>query len=450
MRSLLPFSQAYSRFSKLNSLFLILSMLLIPAFSSAQVKPIVPLTAPNHEYGESELEQELFPTIDSIITSLHNNKLVYTDDSLQAYLESILDKLMPESIKDFDVELFVIIDPEINAGMYPNGKMIINSGLIAALDTEAQLAFIMAHELAHFIYRHSLLKNYNQEELEEKYRKRIFKTIKKAEEAERKISEYSIGIETEADSLGLAIFLDAGYQPKGAVEAMEALPPVEFYKVKYTGIFGGLFNIGVKDFLPTHPKNEDRIVFLNNAILNLDNDGEKGRKDFEDIALQMAKENLKMMKNKGELFNLLDYIQELEKTLVDSTAMVYKEILMTKGELYYEILETPINSGLQLYRREQIKKGEVIEVHTLKWENQAMETFNKYKSKFENEANAIFIYLKDDEQVGYRAKKYLGLMSYNNEEYNKAENYLNQYLNSGKPIKDKRYIKYLLSEIKNK
>lgn len=450
IRPLKTLCRAYNRFSKLTSLLLILLLLLIPIFSSAQVKPIVPLTEPNHEYGESEIEQEIFPSIDSTITSLHNNKLVYTDDSLQAYLESILDKLMPESIKSFDIELFVILDPEINAGMYPNGKMIINSGLIAALDTEGQLAFIMAHELAHFIYRHSLLKHYNQEELVEKYRKRIFKSVKKAEETEGKISEYSQLIEYEADSLGLSIYLDVGYSPLEAVRALEAMPMPEHYKVHFTGLFSILLNVETKQPLPTHPRNEDRIAFLKTSIADLNIEGTKGEENFEKIALQMAQENLEMMKNKGELFDLLDYITELEKTLLDTTAMVYKEVMITKAELYYAILESPLNSGFELYRREQIEKKEDIVVHTLKWQNKVMEVFNKYKLEFENNAKSIFISFEKDEQVGCRANKHLGLLSYNNEEFSMAEEYLNKYLNCGEPIQDKRYIKYLLSEIKNK
>jgi len=48
----------------------------------------------------------------------------------------------------------VLADPSINAFALPGGPMFINTGLLRAVDNEAQLAGVMGHEMAHVILRH--------------------------------------------------------------------------------------------------------------------------------------------------------------------------------------------------------------------------------------------------------------------------------------------------------
>jgi predicted Zn-dependent protease len=49
---------------------------------------------------------------------------------------------------------FIIEDPQINAFAIPGGYVGVNSGLIAAMDQEEQLASVIAHEVAHVTQRH--------------------------------------------------------------------------------------------------------------------------------------------------------------------------------------------------------------------------------------------------------------------------------------------------------
>jgi beta-barrel assembly-enhancing protease len=48
----------------------------------------------------------------------------------------------------------VVADPSINAFALPGGPMFINTGLLRAVDNEAQLAGVMGHEMSHVILRH--------------------------------------------------------------------------------------------------------------------------------------------------------------------------------------------------------------------------------------------------------------------------------------------------------
>lgn len=83
---------------------------------------------------------------------------IYDDINLNVYLNGLITKILPDDIKtaSVNVKVFVIKDPEINACMFPNGVMYVHTGLLVNIDNEAQLIFILGHELVHFINRHSL------------------------------------------------------------------------------------------------------------------------------------------------------------------------------------------------------------------------------------------------------------------------------------------------------
>jgi len=54
----------------------------------------------------------------------------------------------------FPFSFEVVADPSINAFALPGGPMFINTGLLKAVDNEAQLAGVMGHEMSHVILRH--------------------------------------------------------------------------------------------------------------------------------------------------------------------------------------------------------------------------------------------------------------------------------------------------------
>ena len=55
---------------------------------------------------------------------------------------------------EFPFTFEVVADPSINAFALPGGPMFINTGLLKAVDNEAQLAGVMGHEMSHVILRH--------------------------------------------------------------------------------------------------------------------------------------------------------------------------------------------------------------------------------------------------------------------------------------------------------
>ena len=78
-----------------------------------------------------------------------------TDPLLQDYAEYLVYKLAAVSqLKDRRLEVVVIDNPTINAFAVPGGVVGLHNGALLSADTEAQLASIIGHELAHLSQRH--------------------------------------------------------------------------------------------------------------------------------------------------------------------------------------------------------------------------------------------------------------------------------------------------------
>ena len=79
----------------------------------------------------------------------------YDDVELQAYVDRIGQRLVSNSDKPNHTFTFTVLDsPDINASAYPGGYIYIYRGLLAYLDSEAELAGVLSHEIVHITGRH--------------------------------------------------------------------------------------------------------------------------------------------------------------------------------------------------------------------------------------------------------------------------------------------------------
>jgi predicted Zn-dependent protease len=82
---------------------------------------------------------------------------VYEDADLDAYLTSIVDRLLNEDERSSDarpITVTVLRDPSLNAFAMPSSHIFVHTGLLARVENEAQLATILARELAHVSLGH--------------------------------------------------------------------------------------------------------------------------------------------------------------------------------------------------------------------------------------------------------------------------------------------------------
>jgi predicted Zn-dependent protease len=181
---------------------------------------------------------------------------IIDDPVVAEYVNRLGQNLVRNSDAKVPFTIKVISTDEVNAFALPGGFFFVNSGLILKADNEAELAGVMAHEIAHVAARHGTrqatrgqLVNYASLPL-------IFMggwtgyAIYGATSVAIPLGflTFSRGFEKEADMLGLQYMYKAGYDPESFVDFFEKLETMEKTK---PGTMAKVFS--------THPLTEDRI-----------------------------------------------------------------------------------------------------------------------------------------------------------------------------------------------
>ncbi|MCF8232000.1 MAG: M48 family metallopeptidase [Bacteroidales bacterium] len=182
--------------------------------------------------------------------------------SVERYMEK---NDMKNRLKGFKWEFNLVSDDTPNAWCMPGGKVVVYKGILPYTKTEAGLATVMSHEIAHAIARHGnermsqqllvqaggMALNAYLEEKEEESRD-IFMAAYGVGSTVGVMLPYSRAHETEADKLGLIFMAMAGYNPEEAVSFWKRMSQSGGQKPP--------------EFLSTHPSDETRIQNLRNFI----------------------------------------------------------------------------------------------------------------------------------------------------------------------------------------
>ena len=161
------------------------------------------------------------------------------------------DAKVPFTIKVLDTE-------EVNAFALPGGFFFVNSGLILKADNEAELAGVMAHEIAHVAARHGTKQATRGQiaqiamiaaEITIPYGWTGYAAMQGASLAiPMTFLSFSRAFESEADKLGLEYMYKTGYDPTCFVDFFEKIQTLE---KKKPGTMSKVFS--------THPMTDDRI-----------------------------------------------------------------------------------------------------------------------------------------------------------------------------------------------
>ncbi len=181
---------------------------------------------------------------------------IETDPMVNEYINRMTQNLVRHSDAKVPFTVKVVVSPDVNATALPGGYFFVNTGLILAADNEAELAGVMAHEIAHVAARHGTRMATKGELINYATIPLIFigGGIGMAARSATSIAvpmtflKFSRGDEKEADYLGLQYMYESGYDPDAFIQMFEKILSQE---KKQPGTVAKAFE--------THPPTPDRI-----------------------------------------------------------------------------------------------------------------------------------------------------------------------------------------------
>lgn len=164
------------------------------------------------EVGEEKLMEYLQYNHYGLKFIMGSGNVLY-GDPISEYVNKIANKLLvnqPKVLKN--LQFFVLNTNYTNALCMEPGVIFITTGLLAQLENEAQLAYILAHEISHYKDKH-FQKAYIESS----------KEINRTKISYEELTHMSKEHEFEADANGVQIYRDAGYSFEEIVNVFTVL-----------------------------------------------------------------------------------------------------------------------------------------------------------------------------------------------------------------------------------
>lgn len=328
---------------------------------------------------------------------LLSGKILF-NDPLTNYVNKVADELLKgedyEALRD-EIRIYVTKSPSVNAFSTDQGIILINIGLIAQLENEAQLAYVIAHEIIHYTKKHGINLFVETEK------------ISKGRDGYRSLSHNDLYLERnfrsrenemEADELALIKFYShSNYCLKeldGAFDVLqysylpfdEIVFDTAFFNSKYYNLSEEYFLDEVNSIKggeeydeakSTHPNVDKRRRLIDELIEEMDNSSRKifilPTKDFEIVRTQARFETIRQ---------LLIYRSYPE--------VIYNCYVLLKKFPNNKFLKTAIASSLYGLAKYKLNGGysEVCESYK-KIEGESQQVYHLFKKIGKKELNII-------------------------------------------------------------
>jgi len=181
------------------------------------------------------------------------------DESVQNYLDSVGQRIARISHRpDWEYHFTAVEDKSVNALALPGGYVFITKGMLQKLTTEAQLASILGHEVAHAVARDSAAAISREIGIGILFAAAATQDTPRGAITAANMTRQILGLqysredEKEADLAGLDYMVRAGYDPAGMIETIQMLQDEQ--KVRHI------------EFFSTHPNPRNRIIYLTQKI----------------------------------------------------------------------------------------------------------------------------------------------------------------------------------------
>ncbi|NDY96116.1 M48 family metalloprotease [Wenzhouxiangella limi] len=213
------------------------------------------------------------------------------DPELVAYVQQVGQRVAVHAPRDLPYEFAVINSSVPNAWALPGGKVSLNRGLLTEMESEAELAAVLGHEVAHAAVRHSaqqqsrtaltqgavLLGGVAVGVATEREDYATVAVLGGMLGAQLIGQRYSREAEREADLWGTRWMDAAGYNPEGAVSLQRSF--VRLSEGRNPGFVEGLF--------ASHPPSPERVENNSRLADELGREGEIGAERYRDMIARL-------------------------------------------------------------------------------------------------------------------------------------------------------------------
>lgn len=194
------------------------------------------------------------------------------DQQAQALLDKVCNRILENSgagDTDWPFECTLLADDQtINAFALPGGQLFITAALFDQLETEGQLAGVMAHEIGHVVARHSAQQIAKQQLTQGLTGAAVIAAYDPDNPNSQQAGQVALLIgqlvnlkfgrddELQSDRLGVRFMSEAGYDPRAMIQVMQILAAASDGNAP-------------PEFFSTHPNPDNRITRIEDAIQEL-------------------------------------------------------------------------------------------------------------------------------------------------------------------------------------
>jgi predicted Zn-dependent protease len=196
----------------------------------------------------------------------------YSDPKAEIMLNAVATRLVAASTEpSLSYKITILNSPTVNAFSLPDGHLYVTRGLLALANDSAEIAAILAHEMAHVTAHHAI----QRVELEKSTA--LFSKVaaevlndptggqKLQEKSKLSLASFSRQQEFAADSIGVRTMAKAGYDPYGASRFLSSL--ARYAAMRATALGGSAPSR--PDMFSTHPATTERVQLAQQAARQL-------------------------------------------------------------------------------------------------------------------------------------------------------------------------------------
>jgi predicted Zn-dependent protease len=194
---------------------------------------------------------------------------VVKDSRVQAYVNELGQKLARNSDRPNLKWTFTVLDsPEVNAFALPGGYVYVTRGIMAYMDSEADLAGVMGHEIGHVTARHGAQRATREQTaglgvLAASVLGAVLGVGDIAQQVSQGVAagyvaRYSREQELQADQLGARYLARSGYNPRNMVDVIQLLKNQELFAAEVARSEGRQVS-QAPTWLASHPTNDQRL-----------------------------------------------------------------------------------------------------------------------------------------------------------------------------------------------